>query len=64
MDVYPAGETPVPGVTGKTFLSVVLGHEGHPPASYVPRRVEVVGHLMASLAFAPATWSSPWAPAT
>ena len=49
MDVYPAGETPVPGVTGKTFLSVVLGHEGHPQASYVPRRVDVVGH-MASLA--------------
>lgn len=46
MDVYPAGEVPVPGVTGKTFLSVVLEHAGHPEAYYVPRRVEVVGHLM------------------
>ena len=32
MDVYPAGEAPVPGVSGKTFLNVVLEHEGHPQA--------------------------------
>ncbi len=49
MDVYPAGEAPVPGITGKTFLSVVLEHEGHPQASYVPRRIQVVEH-MANLA--------------
>lgn len=41
MDVYPAGETPIPGVSGKTFLNVVLDHEGHPEARYVPRRLEV-----------------------
>ncbi len=41
MDVYPAGETPVPGVTGKTFLNVVLDHAGHPDAHYVPRRLNV-----------------------
>lgn len=47
MDVYPAGETPVPGITGQTFLNVVLDHEGHPAAtSYVPRRIDVVPHLM------------------
>lgn len=45
MDVYPAGEAPVPGVSGKTFLNVVLEHAGHPKASYVPRRVEVVPYL-------------------
>ncbi|HIS41151.1 MAG TPA: UDP-N-acetylmuramate--L-alanine ligase [Candidatus Aphodovivens avistercoris] len=45
MDVYSAGETPVPGVSGKTFLNVVLDHDGHPQAAYVPRRVEVVPHL-------------------
>lgn len=45
MDVYPAGEAPVPGVSGKTFLNVVLDHEGHPSATYVPRRVEVVPYL-------------------
>ncbi|MDE8702515.1 UDP-N-acetylmuramate--L-alanine ligase [Adlercreutzia equolifaciens] len=41
MDVYSAGEAPVPGVTGKTFLNVVLEH-GHPCARYVPRRIDVV----------------------
>ena len=47
MDVYPAGEAPVPGVSGKTFLNVVLDHAGHPEAAYVPRRVEVVPYLAA-----------------
>lgn len=47
MDVYPAGEMPVPGVSGMTFLSVVLQHEGHPAAFYEPRRFELVDHLLA-----------------
>lgn len=50
MDVYPAGETPVPGVSGKTFLDVVLEHPGHPEAAYVPRRVEVVPYLASKAA--------------
>ena len=45
MDVFSAGETPVPGVSGKTFLQVVLDHEGHPPAHYVPRQLDVVPHM-------------------
>ncbi len=45
MDVYPAGETPIPGVSGKTFLNVVLDHEGHPQAEYVPRRLDVPAHV-------------------
>ena len=49
MDVYPAGEAPVPGVSGKTFLNVVLEHEGHPPADFVAHRVDVVPHLMDKL---------------
>ena len=49
MDVFSAGEVPVPGVSGKTFLNVVLEHEGHPTAHYVPRRIDVVPH-MASIA--------------
>ena len=63
MDVYPAGEAPVPGVSGKTFLNVVLEHEGHPQADFVAHRVDVVPHLMGQ-APGRATWSSPWAPAT
>ena len=49
MDVYPAGEAPVPGVSGKTFLNVVLEHEGHPHADFVAHRVDVVPHLMDEL---------------
>lgn len=44
-DVYSAGEAPVPGVNGKTFLNVVLEHEGHPQACYVPQHINVVPHL-------------------
>lgn len=49
MDVYSAGEAPVPGVSGKTFLNVVLEHKGHPESAYVPRRIEVAP-FMASIA--------------
>ena len=49
VDVYPAGEAPVPGVSGKTFLNVVLEHEGHPQADFVAHRVDVVPHLMDKL---------------
>lgn len=45
MDVYPAGETPIPGINGKTFLNVVLDHEGHPEAFYIPRRVDVAPQI-------------------
>ena len=46
MDVFSAGETPVPGISGKTFLNVVHDHEGHPPTHYVPRRIDVVPHMI------------------
>lgn len=49
MDVYPAGEAPVPGVSGKTFLNVVLDNADHPDAGYVPRRIEVVPYLVSKL---------------
>lgn len=45
MEVYSAGEAPVPGVTGKTFLGPVLEH-GHPCARYVPRRIDVVPAML------------------
>lgn len=41
MDVFSAGEAPVPGVNGKTFLNVVLSHDGHPPIKYVARHFDV-----------------------
>lgn len=41
MDVYSAGETPVPGVNGQTFMNVVLESDQHPPIEYIPRRIDV-----------------------
>ncbi|MDO5335446.1 MAG: UDP-N-acetylmuramate--L-alanine ligase [Coriobacteriia bacterium] len=47
MDVYPAGEMPVPGVNGSTFMQVVLDHEGHPrDTTYVERRQDLAQHVM------------------
>lgn len=46
MDVYSAGETPVPGVTGETFMEPVRAHRTDAEAlHYVPRRLEVVPFL-------------------
>lgn len=45
MDVYSAGEAPVPGITGKTFLAPVEEH-GHPCTRYVPRRIDVVPAML------------------
>ncbi len=50
MDVYPAGEAPVPGISGKTFLNVVLDAPGHPEAHYVPRRMDVVPSMLSLVA--------------
>ncbi len=43
MDVYAAGEMPIPGINGKTFYNVVAQHEGHPPSQYVQHRLDVPG---------------------
>jgi UDP-N-acetylmuramate--alanine ligase len=41
MDVYPSGERPIPGVTGKLVVNAVL--DAHPDTQvlYLPRRSEV-----------------------
>jgi UDP-N-acetylmuramate--alanine ligase len=43
-DVYAAGETPRPGVSGRLVLRAVL--DAHPdlPVTYLPRRADVVKH--------------------
>lgn len=46
MNVYSAGETPVPGISGQTFLDVVASSENHPPLTYVPHRLDVVPYLV------------------
>jgi UDP-N-acetylmuramate--alanine ligase len=46
-DVYPAGETPQPGVSGRLVLRAVL--DAHPGQSltYLPRRADLVDHALA-----------------
>ena len=46
MNVYPAGEAPVPGVSGQTFLNVIEAHPGHPQTHYVPRLQDAVPHMV------------------
>jgi UDP-N-acetylmuramate--alanine ligase len=36
-DVYPAGETPIPGVSGRTILGAVLDRHPALPVAYLPR---------------------------
>jgi len=45
-DVYPAGEAPQPGVSGRLVLRAVL--DAHPAMalSYLPRRSDVVSHAL------------------
>ncbi|MBQ9021309.1 MAG: UDP-N-acetylmuramate--L-alanine ligase [Eggerthellaceae bacterium] len=45
MDVYSAGETPVPGISGQTFMDVVESTMTHPPLNYVAHRLDVVPYL-------------------
>jgi len=45
-DVYPAGEAPQPGVSGRLILRAVL--DAHPalPVTYLPKRADVVEHAL------------------
>jgi UDP-N-acetylmuramate--alanine ligase len=49
MDVYSAGETPVPGVSGKTIVDAVLLHDPHTPLAYFPHRTDIGGYLATRL---------------
>ncbi len=49
MDVYSAGETPIPGVTGKTVADAILAHDPSKKVSWVQGRSEVVRHLLDNL---------------
>ena len=45
MDVFPAGEMPIPGVSGKTIVSSVEERGKVKDVSYIPNRKELVEHL-------------------
>jgi UDP-N-acetylmuramate--alanine ligase len=48
-DVYPAGEAPRPGVSGKLVLDAVLDHHPRQRVVYAPRRLDVVRYLVEHL---------------
>jgi UDP-N-acetylmuramate--alanine ligase len=45
MDVYGAGEPPVPGVSGKTILDAVLSHEPRSQVAYFPHRGDIHAYV-------------------
>lgn len=45
MDVYSAGEAPIPGVSGKSVLDALLDHDPRAAAAYLPHRGDVVPYL-------------------
>lgn len=45
MDVYSAGEPPIPGVSGKTLVDALLDRNPRKPVCYLPHRVDVVPYL-------------------
>lgn len=49
MDVFSAGEMPIPGVSGKTVAASVEKANPGMDVSYIPNRHELVQHLLASV---------------
>lgn len=45
MDVFSAGDMPIPGVSGKTVVNAVHDHNPGLDVSYIPNRKELVEHL-------------------
>ncbi len=50
LDVYAAGETPIPGVSGKTVVESIMGHKHRSNLAWMPHRPEVVPYLKTKLA--------------
>src|SRR5207247_8787686 len=44
-DVYPAGEQPQPGVSGRLVLRAVLDAHPEQAVTYLPRRPDLVAHV-------------------
>ena len=45
LDVYSAGEAPIPGVSGKTLLDSLLRAHPRAQVAYLPHRADVVGYV-------------------
>ena len=48
-DVYGAGESPIPGVSGKAVVDAVLAEDPRRPVAYLPRREDLVAYLVSRL---------------
>jgi UDP-N-acetylmuramate--alanine ligase len=48
-EVYAAGETPRPGVSGRLVVQAVLDHDPAHSVAWLPHRADVVGYLRAAL---------------
>ena len=46
LNVFAAGEVPIPGVSGKTVFNAVLAHRPDAQVSYMPDRHTVVDHMV------------------
>jgi len=46
MDVYSAGEAPIPGVNGKTLVQSVLMHDPRAQVAWMPHRADVVPYMV------------------
>lgn len=49
MDVYSAGEAPIPGVSGKTVLDALLRRRPRKQVAYFPHRADVAGYVAAGV---------------
>jgi UDP-N-acetylmuramate--alanine ligase len=49
MDVYSAGEAPIPGISGKTVLDALLRHSPRKQVAYFPHRADVAGYVAAGV---------------
>lgn len=49
MDVYSAGEIPIPGVSGKTVLDELLEQAPRAQAAYLPHRTDIAPYLASRL---------------
>jgi UDP-N-acetylmuramate--alanine ligase len=49
MDVYSAGESPIPGVSGKTVLDALLRRHPRAQVAYLPHRADVVPYLVSRI---------------
>ena len=49
MDVYSAGEAPIPGVSGKLIVNSILKHDPDASVTWMPHRGDVVEHMASKL---------------